>query len=29
MFLKTIVKPEHFSESMSFPMNVNIMVIKV
>jgi hypothetical protein len=29
LFLQTIVKPEHFSESLSLPMNVSIMVIEV
>jgi hypothetical protein len=29
LFLQTIIKPEHFSEGLSLPMNVNIMVIEV
>jgi hypothetical protein len=29
LFLQTIVKPEHYSESLSLPMNVNVMVIEV
>jgi hypothetical protein len=29
LLLQTIVKPEHISESLSLPMNVNIMVIEV
>jgi hypothetical protein len=29
LFLQTIVKPEHISESLSLPMSVNIMVIEV
>jgi hypothetical protein len=29
LFLQTIVKPEHLSESLSLPMNVSIMVIEV
>jgi hypothetical protein len=29
LFLKTIVKPEHHSESLSLPMNVSVMVIEV
>ena len=28
LFLQKIVKPEHFSESLSLPMNVSIMVIE-
>jgi len=28
LFLHTIVKPEHLSESLYFPMNVSIMVIE-
>jgi hypothetical protein len=29
LFLQTIVKPEHYSESLSMPMNVNFMVIEI
>jgi hypothetical protein len=29
LFLQTIVKPEHISESLSLPMNVNVMVIEI
>jgi hypothetical protein len=29
LFLQKFSKPEHISESLSFPMNVSIMVIKV
>jgi hypothetical protein len=29
LFLQTIVKPEHYSESLSLPMNVNVMVIEI
>ena len=29
MFLQTIVQPKYFSESLSLPMNVNIMVIEL
>jgi hypothetical protein len=29
LFLQTIVKPEHHSESLSLPISVSIMVIKV
>jgi hypothetical protein len=29
LFLQTIVKPEHISESLSLPISVNIMVIEV
>jgi hypothetical protein len=29
LFLQTIVKPEHISESLSLPMSVNVMVIEV
>jgi hypothetical protein len=29
IFLHTIVKPKHLSESLSLPMNVSIMVIEV
>ena len=29
LFLQTIIKPKHFSNSLSLLMNVNIMVIEV
>jgi hypothetical protein len=29
LFLKTIIKPEHHSESLSLPMSVSVMVIEV
>jgi hypothetical protein len=29
LFLHTIFKPEHLSESLSLPMSVSVMVIKV
>jgi hypothetical protein len=29
LFLQTIVKPEHHSESLSLPMNVSVMIIEV
>jgi hypothetical protein len=29
LFLQTIVKPEHHSESLSLPINVSIMIIEV
>jgi hypothetical protein len=29
LFLQTIVKPEHHSESLSLPINVSVMVIEV
>jgi hypothetical protein len=29
MFLQTIVKPEHHFESLSLPINVNVMIIEV
>jgi hypothetical protein len=29
LFLQTIVKPEHHSESLSLPSNLSVMIIKV
>jgi hypothetical protein len=29
LFLQTIVKPEHYFESLSLTMNVNVMVIEI
>jgi hypothetical protein len=29
MFLQSIVKPEHYSESLSLPVSISIMIIKV